>query len=297
MFGGKKMKKRVITVLAVCLCAVTGALTGLMEKPECDRIYSQALKIHMDFDDVLEAADVVLVGKVDKVTKFPQYDEYDVDVVDIKKGEVNKNLKIRNYLCDYSYNYNGIELFGRTSTDYSEGEKYIFTLQHIRNVYEDKYVILADTYIPLSSVNDSSILSKKISDEKDPVSYIENYIYKSSGSGEKLSIDYIESNNVEEIVKYSDYIAEVTVLEHCRETEVSDVYFCKIDKVIKGSINTAEDDTILIPFFKNSVNVGGAYIVNLTSDTADTIIYTLTSKNSVMGISDADAVEQALGMR
>ena len=32
------MKKRVITVLAVCLCAVTGALTGLMEKPECDRI-------------------------------------------------------------------------------------------------------------------------------------------------------------------------------------------------------------------------------------------------------------------
>ena len=221
--------------------------------------------------DVLEAADVVLVGKVDKVTKFPQYDEYDVDVVDIKKGEVNKNLKIRNYLCDYSYNYNGIELFGRTSTDYSEGEKYIFTLQHIRNVYEDKYVILADTYIPLSSVNDSSILSKKISDEKDPVSYIENYIYKSSGSGEKLSIDYIESNNVEEIVKYSDYIAEVTVLELCRETEVSDVYFCKIDKVIKGSINTAEDDTILIPFFKNSVNVGGAYIVNLTSDTADTI--------------------------
>ena len=291
------MKKRVITVLAVCLCAVTGALAGLMEKPECDRIYSQALKIYMDFDDVLEAADVVLVGKVDKVTKFPQYDEYDVDVVDIKKGEVNKNLKIRNYLCDYSYNYNGSELFGRTSTDYSEGEKYIFTLQHIRNVYEDKYVILADTYIPLSSVNDSSILSKKISDEKDPVSYIENYIYKSSGSGEKLSIDYIDSNNVEEIVKYSDYIAEVTVLELCRETEVSDVYFCKIDKVIKGSINTAEDDTILIPFFKNSVNVGGAYIVNLTSDTADTIIYTLTSKNSVMEISDADAVEQALGMR
>jgi len=288
------MKRKVISAVAICLCAMAGVVTGLMNVPNCERVYSQAMRIYMDFDTVLDKADVVLIGQVDKVTEFPQYDEYDVNIIDIKKGNVSKNLKIRNYLYDYSYNYNGNELSGRTSTNYSKGEQYIFALQHIWNVYEDKYVILADTYIPLNSVRDSTILSEKISEDINPVSYIENYTYKSSGSGDKLSIDYIQSNDVRDIIEYSDYIAEVKVVELYRETEVSDVYSCKINNTIKGSINTTEDGTVLIPFFKNSVKLGESYIVNLTSDTTDTIIYTLSSKNSVMDVSDENMIESVL---
>lgn len=149
-------------------------------------------------------------------------------------------------------------------------------------------------YIPLDAVEDSTLMSQSIQDIADPIAYINDYEYNQKGEGELLSIDYIESNNMAEIVDFSPYIVEIEVLELYRTTEVTDVYLCRVIDAIKGSINTTEENTIIIPFFKNTVEPNGRYIVNLISDTADSLIYSLSTEYGVMNVSEKDDIRNVL---
>lgn len=67
-----------------------------------------------------------------------------------------------------------------------------------------------------------------------------------------------------------------------RSTDVVDVYICSVIESIKGNITTMPANQIIIPFFKNTVKEGKNYVVCLDSQGEDSIIYTLSSKNSVI---------------
>lgn len=71
--------------------------------------------------------------------------------------------------------------------------------------------------------------------------------------------------------------------ELLRSTDVVDVYICDVTELIKGDF--ISNNQIIIPFFKDTVKKGNSYIVCLDSESEDSIIYTLSSKNSVI---DAD---------
>ena len=288
------MCKKIISIIGISVCLILGSIFGADKAQGInkynDRIYTQASMIYNGFNETLETSDVVIVGQVEEIKEYPQYDEYTVQVIDVNKGDVGKSIIIRNYLYDYSYECNGEEYTGKTKTGYSEGEQYVFVLQHIWNVYEEKYVILSDTYIPLENIKNSTVLSQNISNGLNPLEYIANYSFKSSGKGSELSIDYIESDDIKEIIDYSDYVSEVEVLELYLENDVSDVYLCRVKNNLKGSINTSDDGTVIIPFFKNSVETGKVYTVCLMSDSKDSLIYTLSSKNSIMECSDTDSI-------
>lgn len=206
------------------------------------------------FDNELDNADVILIGEVNNITEYPKYDELSVKINKVEKGIIKEDIQIRNYLYDYSYTYNNKEYSGQTNTKYQTGEKYLFILQHIENVYEDKYVILSDIYIPISTNEKSSILSNPIDDITDPIEYVESYNYKNIiGLGKELSVDYIKSKDTNTIIQESPYIAEIIPKMLYETTETVDVYLCDVVESLKGTINSTEENQIIVPFFKNTV--------------------------------------------
>lgn len=64
--------------------------------------------------------------------------------------------------------------------------------------------------------------------------------------------------------------------------------------MLKGDVTTTEENQIIIPFFKNTVELGKRYVVNLNSDTEDAIIYSLSSKNSIMNENEKENLEKIL---
>ena len=171
----------------------------------------------------------------------------------------------------------------REHTNYKEGEKYLFVLQHIENVYEDKYVILSDTFIPVSENKTSTVMSEPLDNIENPVKYIKDYDFTNkNGLSNELSIKYTKSNQLNVIVEESGYIALVRPKELYRQTDIVDVYLCDVIEVLKGKLHTMEQNQIIIPFFKDTVSLERNYLVHLNTDTDDANIYFLSSKNSVL---------------
>ena len=236
---------------------------------------------------------MIVTGTVNNIVihdEYDQYDEYFVSIL-IQKGDDMEQIAIRNYLSEYTYMDDEKGETGKTNLNYEIGKSYIFILQHIRNVYEDMYIIMSDAYIPLENAQNSTVLSKELRDIEDCEAYIDQYHFKNiQGKGIQLSIDYIESSQEKEIVAHSKYIAKVEVNELYRSTEVVDVYACSVVDILKGKINAAENQ-IIIPFFKDTVEIGEIYLVCLNSDRDDAIIYTLSSKNSVFEASKFESIK------
>jgi len=240
---------------------------------------------------------VIVTGTVNNIVIHDEYDEYFVTILNTKKGDDMEQITVRNYLCEYTYMDDEKGETGKTNLNYEIGKSYIFILQHIRNVYEDMYIIMSDAYIPLENVQKSTVLSKELRDIEDCEAYIDQYHFKNiQGKGIQLSIDYIESSQEKEIVAHSKYIAKVEVNELYRSTEVVDVYACSVVDILKGKINAAENQ-IIIPFFKDTVEIGEIYLVCLNSDRDDAIIYTLSSKNSVFEASKFESIKNMVEVR
>lgn len=272
------MKKFIICTIILLMCGGIGAFKGLydnkMLKNETgERIFSNASTEKIELDSLLENADVIAYAEVIDIKQYTQYDEYTVSVNKTKKGNVSQVMTIKNYL----YDFNGVH----TVTDYEKGNEYIFILQHIRNVYEDNYVIMNNAYIPLDDNKQCQIICEDIC-ETDVVNYIEKYkLISNVGNGNEYSIEYIEDDSYSSVWTETPYIAKVRLIDMCRSTENVDVYVCTLIKNIKGVINTDDNNQILIPFFKNTVGEGEECVVCLNCETDDSVIYTLSSKNSV----------------
>lgn len=289
--------KKIHFFIFILLAAVSGTAAGLLHietKPFQSnyRIYAQASMKYSDLNSILESADLIVTGVVTDVEHHETYSKYIVNVNKKNKGDCTSEIFVYNYFYDYTYAVDNTIKAGRTHTEYVTGEEYIFILQHIRNVYEDKYVILSDSYFPTSSPQNFSYLAEELTENIDYVQYIEQYTCDiSDGLGDELSIEYIESPEELDILAQSEYIAIIEVNTLYHSTEVIDVYSCTIKETLKGDLTTTSENAIIVPFFKNTVNPDTQYIVCLASETKDSLIYTLSSKNSVFTIDRTDEIK------
>lgn len=278
------MKKILLSFLLLSASFLLGIGLGMneknVEKTKNAICYSVE---YMEFDDLLENADVILSGTVKEIVKGDAYDEYYVEVCSVEKGIVDSQIVIRNIPCSYVYEYNGEECCANSNMNYQENRDYLFILQHIESVYENAYYILGDVYIPLENTKESTYLSRAIEKADNVVSYIEDYTYETMENiGNNLTIPYTKSNEMIDIVTESMYIVLVKpdILYH--STDIIDVYLCDVLGNIKGNPTTTENKQIIVSFFKDTVNIEHEYIVCLNTDTSDSLIYALSSINSVM---------------
>lgn len=296
------MKKKLFILILLFVSVISGIASGLLYNKQYsidnsdNRIYAQAQRIYIDFDSLLEIADEIVTATVDNIVQHSDYDEYIVTITSSKKSNLAGQLSIRNYLCEYTFTHQETTYTGRTNTSYVVGKSYTFILQHVSNVYEDVYMILSDAYIPTDDIQSTSIMSVNLEEITDYQTYIDQYQFVASdGLGRELSIDYIESNDFDVIIKLTPVIAIIQVQEYHRSTEIVDVYSCQVVDTLKGSINTSENNRIIIPFFKDTVTSGEQYIVCLYSNSDDAIIYTLSSKDSLYEIEQLDIIKQKMG--
>lgn len=288
------MKRIKVSLFLLFISICFGGVAGIVKNhfyEDTPRNYMQKSMEYKGFDSILEDSDVILSGKIKGITEHDDYDEYNVAISKTEKGDVQGDIQIRNYLSSYSYTYNGKEYAGKTNLGYQEGEEYLFILQHIWNVYEDRYIIMADAYLPISTEEERAVLSRAVDGVLDPVSYAEEYPYKNKeGKGAELSVDYFESNDLDVIVEKSPYIVEIKVNELFQTTDIVDIYTCDVVESIKGDINVMEKKQIIIPFFKDTVMPEENYIVHLNSDSKDSYIYFLSSHNSVYSVENKGQV-------
>lgn len=297
------MKKSVF-ILMISVSAIAGIVFGSMYAEnanihtannenvidvECEIAYS-------GLDNVLDEADYIVRGVVTDIRFYDTYEEYDIQVNADIKGDAQGNITIKNNYYNYGFERNGQEYSGQTNRNYKIDTEYIFVLQHIYNVYEDVLVLLSDIYVPVRTSEESMILSQNAYDLEgiqDIAQYIIDYEEKNSnikGSGDEISIDYIISDDIYDLVKGSAYIATISVKELWNETDVSDVYLCEVKSVIKGDMTVMDGNQILLPFFKASVQENEEYVVLLNSDTDDSYIYSLSSKNSVRTLEEIQSI-------
>lgn len=279
------MKKNIVKVFVLLCCVILGAIVGNANKKQQDDIknrkYYQAMMNYTEFDDILECADNIVEGKIKQINSYESYDEYIVTVESLYKGEAFKEISIRNYFINYVYNDGEKVVNGSTNLNYETGNSYVFVLQHIKNVYEDKYVILADTYLPVSDMKSSTYLSRNVG-MADCRTYINNYSFSSDkGSGEHFSMSYIESTEEKLIMEESDVIIKLKISDLYSSTDVVDVFACEVLQTIKGEVNTTSENKIIIPFFVDTVTKNEEYVVCLHADSEDSFVYTLSSKNSI----------------
>ena len=139
------------------------------------------------------------------------------------------------------------------------------------------------------------MLSKSIEGKKDPYNYLTNYKYiEGSGKEKSLSIPFINSDNDKEIIKNSQFISEIEIVDLCSSSEITDVYLCDVTKEISGKNNMTEDNQIMVVFFKDTVSIGDKYIVMLNSDTSTSLIYTLSSDKSVKNVGEEKNIVNTL---
>ena len=280
-----KMFKVVTLYLFV---AIMGLLVGNISKRQPNvnenfQDYAYAVVRSDGVDDVLEAADLIVEATIRDIASEKQYVTYDTEVNKVLKGEYDDEyLKISSRLSFYSFEYQNETYSGVTNTEYQEGKKYIFVLQHIDNIYDEKYLLLSDMYIPVSEVEKATILSMPLKVDTNIVSYIEDFTRINVNSkGKDLCIPYTDAMDLEEIVPYSEYIIEIEVKEKILTNENRDVYTCKVKNWIKGNGNMTEENEIYVVFFQNTVTTNQEYILLLNSDTDTSMLYTLSSKNSI----------------
>lgn len=295
------MKKYLSITVLLLICASAGILLGRLSnrnnsdvaQSSDDRVYANASMKYLEFDEALELSNLIVSGTVRQIDCHAEYDAYQIEISNCIKGEVTGTIEVRNYLTEYVYEYQDEYRTGSTNTNYEVGNEYLFVLEYIDSVYDSEYIIMSDIYIPFSDDAESTIMSSKIDigDENMSVTaYVEQFKYDSYEEKGALSIGYVDSEDLQEIVRGSKYVLEVKIEELLRETEITDIYYCKVMNAITGDPSVDEDGYIMVPFFKDTVSKGEEYILLLNTDADDSLVYCLSSKNSVRQLSEKSLI-------
>lgn len=275
------MKKVYINIICFVIATCLGCLSGVSyastdNENKNNQEFSYASVKYNGFDSVIDNADIIFNGVVSKIEKHNEYDEYEVYVNETLKGECEKITYVRNYHINYSDISGNVS--GITHLAYEVGSSYVFMLQHIRNVYQDYYAILQDTYIPMYEESEWSVYSQKIACN-DITDYIKTH--KNNQSVDNLSIKFTDSDSKEVIMEEADCIVELIPIEKLRTTDIVEVYICEVSQVVKGNNKVYKDTQIIVPFFKNTIDKNIGYVVCLNGDITQSLLFTLSSKNSV----------------
>jgi len=93
---------------------------------------------------------------------------------------------------------------------------------------------------------------------------------------------------VEEMVGESTFVGTVKIVELVNEGKVhhGNTYRCVVESLEKGSnLNTYEDGTVLMVILKNTVEIGGNYVIGFSPVGEESLIYMQTTKESVYAVS------------
>ena len=303
------MKKRIVMLASLLICAFMGVIAGLFVAKKvinkndatsenkgvsferCEYVsdmYDGIIEceyISASFDELIEDSDVIVKGQIIDVDRSNLlYDEYRIRISNTIKGSCKEELRIRNYHYSFVGNDENVKTTSLV-TDYKKDCEYIFLVQYISNVYEQYYTILGNVFIDVAAPQNSTFFDKRLEIEN-PELYIEKSEgVKKEGKGITLSIPYLDGEKISEqdLIDFSDAVLEIDISDIATKVKTSEIYWCKVIDVIDGNADL-NNKRIMIAFFPGVVKSGDRCKVYVKQTVEGSVLYTLSSKNSVVSL-------------
>lgn len=294
-----KMNKSIIIMITLVSIIVIGcSINGndgkygeIESEPEETLVHAYAILADLSLEEIINQSYCVVTASLNKISERKNSREYDFSLTDTIVGSMSE---VR-FFVDEGYADVSVEnsdtTYSTYDTQYEVGKEYILVLYKISSVYEerDKYMIAGDIFVEIDSADNITEYQRYHKAEKSPYKSVEefsNYVRSvTDNSKERLiyGIPFTRSTKISEIVHASQYIvkAVVTEIENENPDRNRDTYICKVTERLRGSTK----DQINIVLFKDTVSIGNEYLFLLNKDTEDSLIYALSSANSVVDVS------------
>ena len=307
------MKKTLITLFTLIFSIVTVACSITPKsnlQPKDSNIVKnvEASSIYLTFEQLLDAATDIIKGKCVDMVEYVSYTEYKFSVLERYIGEdTGSTISIRVPKKEYSVSDN-ISVHNSAATDitYNKNNSYFLVLLRFVSVYleHDVYInVGADLYLPANDLSKCSIygesLSKHSTLNTENITTFENSLCdsfnsrKNNNSPKFIGTDYIKTNDLKTIIKSSDYILKIRVLNevHVGVAEDRNTFECSVISSLKGDVG--EKTTVCITFPKDSVTKDDECIVALYEITDVTPrSFVFSSKNSLFETSKISDIMQ-----
>lgn len=262
----------------------------------------------ISFEKAIEISDCAVNAEYVSYLDKGNFVEYEFKINDILYGDVPEttiyvfSMKGTSHIEEIDFTYD----IG--NDEYTEGDEYLLILEKNDSLFYEhvRYMLVTDIFIPLKNLEESSMYDQMIEfNHKDTFSSVievNDYVKSIKNSNKSISLAeerflYTKSDNMKIIVLEADMVLEVTIDELFVEGLVGngDTYTCSVLDIIKGnSLQKGEDGKILVTFLKGGVEVGGEYVVMLNKVGDESIIYTQSSKNSVVPVEDEDLINEII---
>lgn len=269
------MKKRLLLITAL----LVSFMMGCSKPAESGKVFSGSITqaVYYPFEEIMKFANEAVLAKCIKIHSYPEgYSWIEFKIEKRYFGEESeKNIFIycENTIIEmneYGYSYE------KSDSLYEEGKLYYLVLSRFINPiteHHDVYSPLVDL-IPFEGIADKSLFYGKSPSECNDMLFceltkstdnIDAYLTNFDASENPLyrGRKYIETDDETEIIKNSDYILQVVIMEKTMEdlSLGKDFYECVIINSIKGDFEQGWDVTIGFP--KNSVTKGEEFIIAL----------------------------------
>jgi len=290
------MKRIISTILAVTIFIVISGCSEYKAKEYVEDISFETE--HITFEEAINSSYVIVSAKLIEKNSDNSIRTYTFTVNNVIKNEMLiQEFTVISTDADISVSQDGKILYDYSTTQnpYELGESYILVLERKDSVYDGEvFLIVADIYVPLEGENINEIrqynqpIDNNVFTISDWVTYVNNVIDKDSDTYNSLNstIEYVDSNDINEILNGSKYVVRVRINEMYVEGRTNrDTYNCTVLHEFTGEIDNFKGNSnskeILIPFFKGTIEPGSEYIIMLNDTDANSLIYSLSSANSV----------------
>ena len=290
----------------------TNDKSSTVESEDGTLIKNSAEREYISFDEVLPlATDVIKARYVNMSMEYDGTCYFEFDVIESVRG-LNLETKITVENLATEYYIDGDIGYSSYDIGYTKGNSYLLLLIRHTSVFSDQYhfnFVHDGLYIPLDDSEKSTLNSKECkmysSNLKDHIESQDILNAFNTGTFEEyakkiiepnpfvLGVDYIKSTAIEDVIKGSEYVFEVTVKEKDPfETPPDRIwYICDVITAYKG-VHKSNSINIIFPI--NTVEPGKSYIVAVQK-ISDSSIFIISSKNSVFSTDLKDQIENLIG--
>lgn len=253
---------------------------------------------YVTFEEAVQLSNAAILGEYVEMVEYESYVEYKFRVLECLYGDVTEEEIYLNSELGTG-TVSGIQYSYELGADvYTEGFDYILIMEKLESIMydHDRYLLLTDLYL-CEDEQEYLMYSQPIAipDETSAKDYILSIRAAAQGiESEPASEDGTTTaayeNELDEMAGESQYIGivEIIALENESTKNNGNAYRCLVESLIKGgSLNTYDDGTILISILKDTVEVGGRYIIGFSPVSGeDTLVCIQETKTSVYDVSD-----------
>ncbi|MCL2046234.1 MAG: hypothetical protein FWG88_07595 [Oscillospiraceae bacterium] len=282
-----KIRINAIVVL-VLVTIVTGC--SIPNKTDQELIYTIPQKTE-EFVTFQEAVDLSSCAIVAELLSYEinrnGYLEYTFAVKEVLRGLVSDDTI---YLIEQDF----------ANIPYELKEHYILIMTKYDSLFHEvpQFSLISRLFIPINDIEKSSMYGEPL--EKDThfndVDELITFIRNTETPAFDLYQKYSTSTEIATIVKDADFVLHIDVIGLYVEGTIanSNTYYCKVTNQLKGDglVTIDNSNVILITLLKECVNVNESYVVMVNLVGKNSVIYSQSSKLSVISINDHEAIDE-----